>query len=148
MSYIESSKVFVFPCVSRSMDDDTANLRSKLMSEKNLTNIIKSITDNDSYIISWEGNFLKCIIDGYYFEISDLPISGNKYAKIVYNEQNNELLNGADSADNKFTGLEITATAPEGKYLELCVGGKESKNSYSKFTNQSIGGTIDCGELN
>ena len=41
---MESHNVFVFPCVSRSTGDDQKDLTAKLMSEKNITNIIKSIT--------------------------------------------------------------------------------------------------------
>ena len=148
MSFIKSSNISVFPCVSRNSNYD---LDSKLMSEKNITNILKSVTDRESYIISWEGTTLKCVIKGYYFEITDIQQSGNKYAHLKMNTTQN-ILNGTDevSGDNsEFKGVDINTT-PADADLTLCVGGNIPDSSRSKFNTKSLNvdlTTINCGEL-
>ncbi len=156
---MESSKVFVFPCVSRT-DDDTTNgnisreLRAKLMSEENITNILKSITDKKSYIIEYDSNtkLLKFVLDGYYFEISDYSPSGNQYARIDYKSvsSTNEFQLIKGDVSNNFDGLIISQEQPVSDYLTLCMGGEIPQSSYSKFKLSSVDGklnAIDCGEL-
>ena len=76
---MNSDKIFVFPCVSRDNDYD---LKAKIMSEENITNLIKSITDNTSYVINDDLNNLEFIIDGYYFKLTDYSLTGTQYAYI------------------------------------------------------------------
>ena len=146
-SYLATSNVtHIFPCVSR-----PDNIKSKLMSEKNITNIIKSIADAPSYIIDYDPltGTLKFILEGYYFEIKNFAVSGNKYASIVYKSGTNQELIDADDAESKFKGLAIYDTVPtSGSYLALCVNNSIPSSSYVKFNNGSLGIThIDCGEL-
>jgi hypothetical protein len=155
---IASANIFVFPCVSRYTGNEQDNLNAKLMSEKNITNIIKSITDKKSYVISWDdigplAGVLVCVIDGYYFEVTlPKPTSGELYAKHVRkNDPENDLIDG-DDADYLFNGLELLykdaseATDVEG-YLPLWVEGGVPSTSYHKFSLDSIFGvSIDCGE--
>lgn len=141
MALQDSNKVFVFPCVSRGADYESA---AKIMSEKNITNIIKSITDKESYIISWDDDVLKCVIKGYYFEIG-IARSNSMYAHLI---MNGTILNGADDSD-KFTGVNIDDN-PNNSDLTLCVGGKVPAESLSKFHPKSLSvdiTTLDCGEL-
>ena len=146
---VESSKVFVFPCVSRSTDNEQDNLNAKLMSEKNITNIIKTITDNKSYIISWDSNLLKCVIDGYYFEINGIEITDNKYAYITMQDGTSLELIKADDGQT-FAGITITDDIPNvAHYLTLCDNGKIPIDSLVKFRPESFGfdRVIDCGLL-
>lgn len=62
----ESSKVKVFPSIWRQYD-----LNSKYTSEANFTNIIKSITDRDSFVISYDSGILEVVIYGYYFKLTE-----------------------------------------------------------------------------
>lgn len=150
---MESSKVFVFPCVSRDTGEEQKNLDAKLMSEKNITNIIKSITDNKSYVISWDDGLLKCVIDGYYFEVMGAP-TGNQYAFIGMNNGVIKGDNGVDEDSKYFEGLTIADTKPESEeYLILCENGVVPDSSKLKFDISSIFQTgffdiVDCGELN
>ena len=145
MSKISSSNIFVFPCVSRGEQYDLA---SKLMSEKNITNIIKSITDEESYIISWVNGVLKCVIKGYYFEISGISPADNMYAHLLMNTANDEILNGSDVSD-EFSGVEIDGNS-DGADLTLCENGEIPSDRQVKFHTKSLGvdlTKVDCGEL-
>lgn len=153
---LNSSNVTVFPCVSRSIkgDDNTEIVnKAKLLSEENITNILKSVTDKKSYIINWEKDTLEMVIKGYYFKIEDQEKSGNKYAHIKFIENTgNYILIQGDNDESKFTGVEIIeGTAPDNdeNCLTLCVNGSIPDDSKIKFTQKSISlKNIDCGELN
>lgn len=179
MSKLNSNKVFVFPCVSRTIDGGNKSLSAKLMSEKNITNIIKSVTDTSSYIISWgvnnDGNgLLTCVIDGYYFELSDITPSVSsgtnnryKYLKLVrYTAlgENDEQymfsrIDGTDTqitgtTNYEFSGIEVNECVNESDIqtdspvLILSVDGKICKESYIKYDTKSLNLTvIDCGDL-
>lgn len=150
---MESHNVFVFPCVSRSTGDDQKDLTAKLMSEKNITNIIKSITDNKSYVISWDNGILKCIINGYYFEVNETK-EKTKYAQVVMKSNAGfagDIIEGDDVSG--FGGLEITTSRPSGEYLLICENGIVPATSRIKFSPDSVNidaltvSSIDCGEL-
>lgn len=146
---IQSKIINVFPCVSRTYTSEDMGenkiLSAKLLSEKNITNIIKSVTDNSSFVIDYDGNIIKFILDGYYFEVEEFSLSGNKYVCL---NMNNELLHG-DTSDNMFGGLEIYTSKPTDKsYLTLCESGKIPSSSYQRFSSASFGKNIDCGLLN
>jgi hypothetical protein len=145
MSYVNSTNILsVFPCVSRGADYDSGS-KSKLMSEKNITNIVKSITDKESYIISWNADNLKCVVQGYYFEIkvSTSP-NGSQYLHL---QMNDDILHGDNGGS--FMGVEINDN-PKGADLVLCVNGKIPNSSREKFSANSVSDLtkIDCGELN
>ena len=68
--FIESENVKVFPCSYRGFNDD-GNIfdpEANGFTEYNFANIYGKQTK----LISWTGNLLKCIIDGYYFEIKNI----------------------------------------------------------------------------
>ena len=145
---ISSENIFVFPCVSRSKNYD---LKAKLMSEENITNIIKSITDKKSYVINDDLSNLEFVIDGYYFKLINKTLTGNQYAYISTNKDDDPsstftILKGDD---NGFQGLTISEQKPDDKdYLTLCEGGKIPVDSKIKFSRESLNmSNIDCGEL-
>lgn len=150
MSISSNQILAVFPCVSRYTDDANVNMKAKLMSEANITNIIKSITDSKSYIISHsisegKGTF-EFILGGYYFEVTDVSTSGNQYA--VLDVGVNDLLSG-DDGKGYFKGLSIETTQPSGKpFLQLVSNNNVCTPSYIKFTEDSLRiNSIDCGEV-
>ena len=68
--FIESENVKVFPCSYRGFNDDRNIFDPEAggFTEYNFANIYGKQTK----LISWTGNLLKCIIDGYYFEIKNI----------------------------------------------------------------------------
>ena len=67
---IESENVKVFPCSYRGFDG-SGNIfdpESRGFTEYNFANIYGKQTK----LISWSGELLKCVIDGYYFEINGI----------------------------------------------------------------------------
>ena len=72
MSYLKSTEVKVYPSAYRGVDSENNlyNPEAQLNTEFNITNILRSITSIDSYVLSWENNILKCVIHGYYFELT------------------------------------------------------------------------------
>jgi hypothetical protein len=145
-------------------DNSTEDLKGKLMSEKNITNILKAITDKKSYLISWDDttDLIKCVIDGYYFELKGYPYphksgstSSSLYARVVKNTDNSELIKGdeKEGENNSFVGLEISNQAPETNrdaWLTLCENGRIPPESYVKFSSESLNielKVLDSGEL-
>ena len=68
--FIESENIKVFPCSYRGFNDDKNifDPEASGFTEYNFANIYGKQTK----LISWTGNLLKCIIDGYYFEIKNI----------------------------------------------------------------------------
>ena len=82
--FIESANIKVFPCSYRGFDE-TGNIydpEASGFTEYNFANIYGKQTK----LISWTGGLLKCIIDGYYFEIKNIT-PDNLYIK---NDLNNK----------------------------------------------------------
>lgn len=77
MLYTSSTNVKMYPSSFRgdNVEQSTTRLydvESRLATEKNLTGYYSRIASKDSYIIDWDktSKVLKCIISGYYFELS------------------------------------------------------------------------------
>lgn len=77
MLYTSSTNVKMYPSSFRgdNVEQSTTKLydvESRLATEKNLTGYYSRIASKDSYIIDWDktSKVLKCIISGYYFELS------------------------------------------------------------------------------
>ena len=68
--FIESENVKVFPCSYRGFNNDghVFDPEASGFTEYNFANIYGKQTK----LISWTDNLLKCIIDGYYFEIKNI----------------------------------------------------------------------------
>lgn len=117
---VSSDKITVFPCIKR---DPAYNTTSKLMSEQNITNIIKSIVGDRAYVISEISNGVEFIIQGYYFNytFSANDTENNVYASIV-KDGDPSLLKG-DDQNGYFNGLNISYELPTGQegkdYLTL-----------------------------
>ena len=147
---VDSKNIIIFPCVSRDIKDDKHEIavKAKLMSEENITNIVKSITDKNSYLLSYDNGVFKFILDGYYVELTE-TLSGTKYVQLQKTISGNHTVLKGD-AEQEFTGLSIIGDKPEtvsGECLCLCVDGKIPKESYLKFDENSITIGYDFGEL-
>lgn len=77
MLYTSSENVKMYPSSFRgdNVEQSTTKLydiESRLATEKNLTGYYSRIASKDSYVIDWNklSKVLKCIINGYYFELS------------------------------------------------------------------------------
>jgi hypothetical protein len=72
-----SGNVKVFPSTYRKLYP-----QGKYTSENNFVNILNSLTDIDSYVISADNDTLKVVIHGYYFEISNFKGNDNNWINI------------------------------------------------------------------
>ena len=130
---LESKNVKVFPCAYRGFKEveilDEAGISSKLkqifdpeangFTEYNFANIYGKQTK----LISWSGDLLKCVIDGYYFEIRDIKpnnlyIEGQLYKFAIVLEQLY-----IDSDKNYPTKVLKTIYTNDDKYLDTTIGG-------------------------
>lgn len=146
MSKLASGKVSVFPCISRTGD---YALDSKLLSEKNLSNIIKCVTDKKSFIVNEDLSNLEFVIDGYYFKLNDYEISDTTYAYLSYKDTDQPLLEGDGTTE--FGGLNLTNKLSDvsGEYLQLCEYSEET-NGYRvppKSKIKFVLTALDCGEV-
>jgi hypothetical protein len=125
VKYFLSSNVEVFPSSLRTIGT------SKLTTEKNLTSMVKSSTDNDSYIKAiLEDGTIQLVLNGYRFDISkavDYLVSNftdNIYATINI-QADSDLLVATDGSltldvDSEFKGLSLVDNITnETIYLKL-----------------------------
>lgn len=152
---VESKKIKIFPCVSRSYTGDENNpevdIKAKLMSEENITNIIKSITDRKSYVIRYDDVAKKIIfvLNGYYVEL-ETTLGGSQYAVLNYQPSTNghTLIEGdlGQGSNSSFHGISIVTQKPtSGEYLWISNYGVVPEESYIKFDTKSV--SFDFGEL-
>lgn len=149
MAYIESNDIYMFPVANRGESFPL----SRLTTEQNIVNILKSMSDKDGFVISStgiyspsSGAYLEFIIDGYYVKTSyesiptgsaedppaDRRSTGDTlYAHIVVEkygsdicEQNQELIT-QESSNNS-----------EGR-IDLNQGGNDSYFTALSFTWES-----------
>ena len=78
MAYLTTNSVSVFPTTYR-----TKIMNGKYTSEENFVNILNSITDINSYVISFEDGVLKMVIHGYYFEVLINKTSNMSFGIVV-----------------------------------------------------------------
>lgn len=82
-NYFKITDVKIFPCAYRGQNasNEPINPEASSFTEYNFTNIYsKQGEKKESFIISYTENELKCVIGGYYFEITNF----NKYEKSDY----------------------------------------------------------------
>ncbi len=82
-NYFKITDVKIFPCAYRGQNasNEPINPEASSFTEYNFTNIYsKQGEKKESFIISYTENELKCVIGGYYFEITNF----NKYEKSGY----------------------------------------------------------------
>lgn len=156
--YFLSSNVEVFPSSLRTVGT------SKLTTEKNLTAMVKSSTDNDSYIKAiLDDGSIQLVLSGYRFNINkavDYLVSnftGDIYATINI-QSNSDLLVAADGSltldvDSEFKGLSLVDTITnEITYLKLgkISGGSfiPEEKSFIRNSGRSIGFSSDVADKN
>lgn len=71
MAYLKSTQVKVYPSAYRGTNDNNElyNPEAQLNTEFNITNLCNT-NQVKSYVLSWRNSILKCIINGYYFELT------------------------------------------------------------------------------
>ena len=135
-NYFKITDVKIFPCAYRGQN---INPEASSFTEYNFTNIYsKQGEKKESFIISYTENELKCVIGGYYFEITNF----NKYEKSDYKYlalkiANNELIpfEGAtpavldDTKNNIFLGVAGGGTLEE---LSGCSASLQIFDSYEE----------------
>lgn len=155
--FAQSNKVEVFPSTLRTIGD------AKLTTEKNLTNMVKSAVDKDSYIIErTSDDTLKLVIKGYRFDVKDFSLILNStkfenadaiYADITIQENSNLLVANDGSltldSNNEFKGLVFTDTETGLKVAEKGANGFElPQESFKKYNSESLGFNFDCADKN
>lgn len=95
--YVDSKDIRVFPCAYRGYyDTDGSNTKvfdpeARSTTESNFADTFSKLSlKKTSYIVDWSSNTLKCVIDGYYFEIKNCTI--NDFFTI---DQNNRVIPNA-----------------------------------------------------
>lgn len=131
-TYISSSNVIkAFPVVGRTYEGTSS---SHLMTEDNITNILKVLYNKKSFVITAENNIIEFVLNGYYFKIEDENLLNTTplyvYAKILEDASAEEhkyqyLQNIADATktdlDNNsiFEGIAFSSSSSEfsGEYI-------------------------------
>lgn len=144
-SYLNSSKVNIFPASLR-----IYNGQGKYTTEHNLTGIVKSVVDNHSYIISrtLEDSPFRFVINGYYFEVTELPNGNNLWANIRIEDAGEysrlvKVEDGSTELDNNsFYALSFTTDGEDNNAthsLQLKLNGNICEDNFPKFDPESIG---------
>ena len=103
-NYFKSTDVKIFPCAYRGQNasNEPINPEASSFTEYNFTNIYSKQGDKkESFIISYTENELKCVIGGYYFEITNFnEYKESDYKYLAIKIANKELIpfDGTDSA--------------------------------------------------
>lgn len=160
--YLQSSDVQVFP-FGTTRDTDRY---SRILNEQTIVRLVRSIVDNDSYVISFDpsSRVVEFLLSGYYFKckLSEAIYSdstkalyaGLKLTSIDDDNGHIEYLRGADEAvSNKFTGVEFSHLPFDSDYKCLQIldaGHQVPYKSYLKFNADSVEGAhgydrIVCG---
>lgn len=142
--YFKSEDVKVFPCAYRGQNasNEPINPEASSFTEYNFTNIYsKQGEKKESFIISYTENELKCVIGGYYFEITNFNTyekSGYKYLAIKIANKELVPFDGTDSAgslDNgNFLGVAGGGTLEE---LSGCSASLQIFDSYEETLGDS-----------
>lgn len=135
--FAESSNIDIYPWSS-----DRGPIDRHVLSEENLKLLWSNFTDIPSYVLSYDiesstqTKFIKFVMHGYYFHLSDQTLLNNSdlwvtCAITASNSPYNTLVgfssdngtaseNPGSDLDGKFTGLKFSTTAPtEGEWLRL-----------------------------
>lgn len=148
MNYIPSEKVTVFPSSLRSAQNgDRAS--GKYTSEENLTGMIRTLANKDSFIISWpdnisESNPAEFVINGYYFKITDTPqLTNTLFAGIkLDNAKRLSSLDGNETQldpGSNFIGLGFQdSNSGFDYYLQILDGGNVVTKNFHKFNADTI----------
>ena len=150
-NYFKITDVKIFPCAYRGQN---INPEESSLTEYNFTNIYsKQGEKKESFIISYTENELKCVIGGYYFEITNF----NRYEKSDYKYlaikiANKELVpfDGTysagsldDTTNNNFLGVAGGGTLEE---LSGCSASLQIFDSYEETLGDSTSTTYKLCE--
>ncbi|MBQ3422378.1 MAG: hypothetical protein IJH34_12090, partial [Romboutsia sp.] len=154
MAKAKSSQVVVFPAALRTyVASSDIKTGAKFTTENNISGIVRSVTDSESYLISPRAvsnsyDFLEFVIHGYYFKVdaSDLILTGNLFAGIRLDASGRLINYDNDSPvlddSTNFTGLEFSQTdnfPGDAYYLQLFKNGQPCIDSLVKIDATSLG---------
>lgn len=154
MANAKSNQVVVFPAALRTyVSSSDVKTGAKFTTENNISGILRSVTDNDSYLIqprvaADSYPTLEFVLHGYYFKVdtTDITISNNLWAGIKLDASGRLVaLNGSPEldADENFMGLEFKDSAtfnPAASYtLQLFKDGSPCIESLVKINSDSLG---------
>ena len=146
-NYVPSSLIEVFPSSTREGNNLFTN-------EANLTNMIKTITDRESFICGEDSTYLEFVIKGYYFKVTKAALVSTDLstirASVVIGETSSESFQNLKPQDGKttldnngiFYGVKFDSSAITGDLLLGTVGSegfKAAESSKIKFEGPSIG---------
>ena len=142
---LESKNVKVFPCAYRGYYNATPSSQivfdpeARSNTEYNFANIYSKTSSKDSYVISFTGSILKCVIGGYYFELSAIDpadfLDGSIERALIIRLQDITLTTGGDDGTRITKALQSYNDADN--YLDTLSGA-----SYL-FTGLAIIGSDD-----
>lgn len=150
-NYFKITDVKIFPCAYRGQN---INPEASSFTEYNFTNIYsKQGEKKESFIISYTENELKCVIGGYYFEITNFNTyekSGYKYLAIKIANKELVPFDGTDSAgslddttNNLFLGVAGGSTL---EALSGCSASLQIFDSYEETLGDSTSTTYKLCE--
>ena len=161
MSYIDSTKIEVFPVAKARINNDIATAPgTRILTERNISNLSRQLLskDNPGYIISCEevsANSFNIAFNlyGYYFNITEFNPSiftdDIIYANITINDGNGEIDGQdeikADGSGYEYRGLDLSTKATSGgismKLFEKVNGSwTYAKSSFGLASALVIGG--------
>ena len=118
-NYFKSTDVKIFPCAYRGQNasNESINPEASSFTEYNFTNIYsKQGEKKESFIISYTENELKCVIGGYYFEITNFnEYEKSNYKYLAIKIANKELV--------PFDGTQSNGSLDNGNFLGVAGGG-------------------------
>lgn len=139
---LKGNEISVFPFGSERSIDPNA----RVLNEQNITKIIKSITDNSSYVIKYDetNDVIEFVLNGYYFVVSISSLLGSlknpknsiyAYIKMAESNETYKYLTGGDVLKSSYTG-QGTSSYPyilsEGSYSFTL--SKETSELYFNYT--------------
>lgn len=140
MAYIESNDIYMFPVANRGESFPL----SRLTTEQNIVNILKSMSDKDGFVISSSGTITKnssdpfeFIIGGYYVNTTNvkLPVTTSSgytlYAKIKLEKYGDAIYN-----HNQELITQESSNNSEGR-IDFNQGGNDSNFTALSFTWES-----------
>lgn len=149
-NYFKSTDVKIFPCAYRGQNasNEPINPEASSFTEYNFTNIYsKQGEKKESFIISYTENELKCVIGGYYFEITNFDkYKKSDYKYLAIKIANKELIpfEGAtptvldDTTNNIFLGVAGGSSLDE---LSGCSASLQIFDSYEETVGDSTSAT-------
>ena len=147
-NYVKSNSIGVFPSVFR-----TYTPAGKFTNETNFANIVKSVVDRDSYVLSYKSNILRLVIFGYYFVIEGITspplwaairVAADTLARcynlVNYDDSSVDLDTGG--ADSSFKGIRLgyeeTGKPSASETIKVLQIVENGKINYNRISTNSI----------